>query len=69
MTPKIKIFGQNFAHFGDFEGLFLTILNVKKVDLWTFSKLIRGCLGSIQALISALKSLRLLVFSASRISK
>ena len=30
MTPKIKIIGQKFAHFGGFEGSFLTILGSKK---------------------------------------
>ena len=29
MTSKIEILGQNFAHFGRFEGSFLTIFGVK----------------------------------------
>ena len=49
MTPKIDIFCQKFAHFGGFEGSFLTILEVKKVDFWTFSKLFWTCLGSVWA--------------------
>ena len=36
MTTKIEIFGQNFAHFGRFEGSFLTILGVEKVQKTTF---------------------------------
>ena len=47
MTPKIEILGQKFAHFGRFEGSFLTILGVKKVDFSTFSKLFWTCLGSV----------------------
>ena len=39
MTLKTEILGQKFAHFGQFEGSFLAILGVKKVDFWTFSKL------------------------------
>ena len=62
MTPKIKIFGQNFAHFDRFEGSFLTILGVKKVDFWTFSKLFWSCLGSVWALFSPSKGLLLGVF-------
>ena len=50
MTLKTEILGQNFAHFGRFEGSFLTILGVKKVDFWTFSKLFWTCLGSVWAL-------------------
>ena len=55
MTPKIEILGQKFAHFGRFEGSFLTILGVKKVDFWTFSKLFWTCLESVWALFSVLK--------------
>ena len=55
MTSKVKILGQNFAHFGRFAGSFLTILGAKKVDFWTFSKLFSGCLGSVWALFSYLK--------------
>ena len=47
MTPKTEIFDQNFAHFGRFEGSFLTILGVEKVVLWTFSKLFGSCLRSV----------------------
>ena len=62
MNPKIEILGQNFAQFGRFEGSFLTILGVKKVDFWTFSKLFWTCLGSVWALFSASKGLLLGVF-------
>ena len=55
MTLKTEILGQNFAHFGRFEGSFLTILEVKKVDFWTFSKLFWSCLGSVWALFLVLK--------------
>ena len=55
MTPKIEILGQKFAHFGRFEGSFLTILGVKKVDFSTFSKLFWSCLGSVWALFLTLK--------------
>ena len=55
MTFKTEILGQNFAHFGQFEGSFLTILGVKKVDFSTFSKLFWTCLGSIWAMFSVLK--------------
>ena len=55
MTLKTEILGQNFAHFGRFEGSFLTILGVKKVVFWTFSKLFWSCLGSVWALFSVLK--------------
>ena len=47
MTPIIEILGQNFGHFGGFEGSFLTILGVKKVKFWTFSKFFRTCLESV----------------------
>ena len=47
MTPKIEIFGQNWAHFGGFEGSFLTILGVKKVVFLTFSKLFWSCLRTV----------------------
>ena len=57
MTLKIEIFGQNFAHFGRFEGSFLAILGVKKVVFLTFSKLFWSCLGSVRALFLALKGL------------
>ena len=50
MPPKIKIFDQKYAHFGGFEGSFLTILEVKKVIFWTFSKLFWSCLVSVWAL-------------------
>ena len=67
MTPKIEIFGQNWAHFGGFEGSFLTILGVKKVVFWTFSKLFWSCLVSVWALFSVLKGLLLGVFSAPKV--
>ena len=69
MTPKIKILGQKFAHFGRFEGSFLTILGVKKVDFSTFSKLFRTCLGSVWALFSASKSLLMGIFSGLKVDK
>ena len=69
MIPKIEIFGQNLAHFGGFEGSFLTILWVKKVVFWTFSKLFWSCLGSVWALFSTLKGLLLSVFSAPKVHK
>ena len=47
MTPKIEIFDQKFAHFGRFEGSFLTILGVEKVVFWTFSKLFGKCLSIV----------------------
>ena len=62
MTFKTKILGQNFAHFGRFEGSFLTILGVKKVDFSTFSKLFWTCLGSVWALFLPSKGLLLGVF-------
>ena len=40
MTPKIEILGQKFAHFGRFEGSFLTILGVIEVVLELFRKLL-----------------------------
>ena len=55
MSLKIKILCQNFAHFGRFEGSFLTILGVKKVDFLTFSKLFWTCLGSVWPLFMVLK--------------
>ena len=36
MTQKIEIFAQNFAHFGGFEGSFLTILGSKTHFLGLF---------------------------------
>ena len=62
MTLKTEILGQNFAHFGRFEGSFLTILGVKKVDFATFSKLFWTCLGYVWALFLASKGLLLCVF-------
>ena len=69
MTSKIEIFDQNIAHFGSFEGSFLTILGVEKVIFWTFSKLFWSCLGCVWALFSALKGLLLGVFWASKVDK
>ena len=62
MTPKIEILGQKFAHFGRFEGSFLTILGVKKVDFSTIPKLFWTCLESVWVLFLALKDLLLGVF-------
>ena len=62
MSSKIDILCQNFAHFGRFEGSFLTILGVKKVDFAIFSKLFWTCLGSVWALFLASKGLLLGVF-------
>ena len=36
---EIRDFGSKKAHFGGFEGSFLTIFGVKKDVLWTVSKL------------------------------
>ena len=58
----MEIFGQNFAHFGRFEGSFLSILGVEKVIFWSFSKLFWSCLGSVWALFSTLKGPLLVVF-------
>ena len=66
MTPKIEILGQKFAHFGRFEGSFLTILGVKKVDFWTFSKLFWTCLAltsQIQILARPALSLHRIAFA------
>ena len=57
MTPKIEIFGQQFAHFGGFDGSFLTILGVKKSFSGLFSKLFRKCLGNVLSLKSPTFSL------------
>ena len=67
MTSKIEILGLKFAHFGRFEGSFLTILGVKKVVFWTFSKLFWSCLGSVWALFLVLKCPLLGVFSALKL--
>ena len=69
MTPIIEIFGQNFAHFGRFEGSFLTIFVVEKVIFWTFSKLFWSCFGSIRALFFDLKGPLLGVFSPPEFNK
>ena len=47
MIPKIKIFDEKFADLDSFEGSFLTILGVKKVDFSTFSKLFGSCLETV----------------------
>ena len=62
MSTKIKIIGPKFAHFGSFEGPFLTILGVKKVVLQTFSKLFCIYLRSVWALFSVIKGLFWLYF-------
>ena len=64
MTTKIEIFGQKFAHFRGFEGSFLTILGVKKVVFWTFSKFFKSCIESIWALVLTLKNQLLREFPA-----
>ena len=43
MTPKIEILDQKYAHFGGFEGSFLTILGVQK----SFSELFKTSLGVV----------------------
>ena len=62
MTPKIEIFDEKMAHFGGFEGSFLTILWVKKVVFWTFSKMFWSCLECVWALFLTLKGPLLGVF-------
>ena len=47
----------------------LAIFGVKKVVFWTFSKLFRGCIGSIWALVLTFKGLLLGVFSARKDDK
>ena len=42
MTLENEIFGQKYAHSGDFEGTIWTIMRVKKVVFSDFSKLIRS---------------------------
>ena len=69
MTQKIEIFDKKFAHFGRFEGSFLTILGVEKVLIWTFSKLFLSCLESVQALFLAFNGLLLRLFSARKVDK
>ena len=44
MTSRIEIFGQKFAHFGRFEGPFLTILGSKK----SISRLFQSCFGLVR---------------------
>ena len=65
MTPIIKIFDQNFGHFGGYERSFLTLLLVKKL----FSGLFPSCLGSVWALFLTLKGLLLGIFSAPKVYK
>ena len=62
MTSKIEILGQNFAHFGLFEGVIIDHFGQKKVDFASFSKLFWTCLGSVWALFFASKGLLLGVF-------
>ena len=69
MTPKIEIFGQKFAHFGDFEEQFMTILAVEKDAFWTSSNFLWSYLGSIWALFSTLKGLLSVVFSTPKRDK
>ena len=69
MTLKTETLGQNFAHFGRFEGSFLTILGVKKVDFLTFSKLFWSSLRSVWALFLDLEGPLLGVFSARKVDK
>ena len=51
MTLKTETLGQNFAHFGQFEGSFLTILEVKKSRFLHIFKVVldlfRRCLGFV----------------------
>ena len=65
MTPKIEIFGQNFAHFGCFERSFLTILGVENVVIWTFSNFFSKCFG----MFSVFKVPLLSVFPALKVDK
>ena len=69
MTPKIKILGQTFAHFGGFDASFLTILGVEKVVFWTFSKFFWSFLGRVWVLFCDLKRLLLVAFSARQVDK
>jgi len=69
MTPKIEIFGQNFAHFDRFEGSFSTNFGVEKVVFCTLSKLFWSCLGSVWALFLTLNGLLLGVFPAPKVDK
>ena len=39
-STKIKIFSQNFYHFGRLRGSFWTIFGVKKTQVWEFSKVV-----------------------------
>ena len=48
ISTKIEISCQKFANFGRFKGSFLTILGVKKVVFWSFTKLIWTFLGSFE---------------------
>ena len=47
ITTSNEIFCQKFAHFGGFDGSFLTILVVKKFVFWAFSKLFRKFLSIV----------------------
>ena len=67
MTPKIEIVGQKFAHFGGFEGSFLTFLRVEKDFFWTFLKLFCSCVESVWEVFLTLKCLILVVFVAPKV--
>ena len=69
MTPTIEIIIKHLAHFGGFDGSFLTILGVKKVVFWPFSKLFWSCLGIVWALFLNLKGLLLIAFLARKVEK
>ena len=55
MTPKIKIFGQKFAHFGTFEGPFLTILGAKKSLFLDFFKVLLQLFKKFLGIVFGLK--------------
>ena len=52
MTLENEIFGQKYAHSGDFEGTIWTIMRVKKVVFSDFSKLIRSYYGAFKTMFS-----------------
>ena len=69
MAQKIETFDEKYAHFGSFDGPFLTTLEVQKDIFWTFSKLFWSCLRSVRALFLTLKGPLLDVFSALKVDK
>ena len=62
MNPKIETFGQ-------VDTRVLAILEVKKVDFWTFSKLFWSSFRSVWALFLDLEGPLLGVFSAQKVEK